>query len=104
VRDDGVSLNARAISAFRLAGGRWWRWVLDRRSPRTAVSMARGTRHLARWVPPACVCHLSPLARLASSPTGGIRMRACRTSGSVERVRGTHHSYSVRTTVGASDE
>jgi hypothetical protein len=64
VRDDGVPMNTRAISAFRLAVGRLWRWALERRSQRTRVSWARMTRHLARWLPPARVCHSYPLARL----------------------------------------
>ena len=64
VRYYGVPMNTRAISAFRLAVGRLWHGVLERRSQRTRVSWARMIRHLARWLPPARVCHPYPLARL----------------------------------------
>jgi group II intron reverse transcriptase/maturase len=64
VRYYGVPMNTRAISAFRLAVGRLWHEVLERRSQRTRVSWACMTRHLARWLPPARVCHPYPLARL----------------------------------------
>jgi len=64
VRYYGVPMNTRAVSAFRLAVGRLWRWMLERRSQRTRVSWARMTQHLARWLPLARVCHPYPLARL----------------------------------------
>jgi group II intron reverse transcriptase/maturase len=71
----GVPLNSRSIGSFRLAIGRIWKWVLERRSQRTRVSWARMSRLIARWLPPARICHPYPLVRLGVIIQGGSRMR-----------------------------
>ena len=75
VRYYGVPLNSRSIWAFRLSIGRLWKWVLERRSQRTRVSWARMSCLIARWLPPARICHPYPLVRLGVSTQGGSRMR-----------------------------
>ncbi len=75
VRYYGVPMNSRAISALRLAVGRLWHAVLERRSQRTRVSWVRMTRHLVHWLPPARVCHPYPLVRFGVVTSGGSRMR-----------------------------
>ncbi len=88
VRCYGVPMNSRAISALRLALGRLWRWVLERRSHRTRIPCAHMLRLITRWLAPARVCHPYPLVRLGVATQGGSRMPSCRTSGSVEGVQG----------------
>jgi RNA-directed DNA polymerase len=64
----GVPGNGRAISAFRLAVGRlWWR-ALKRRSQRHNLPWRRMQRYVARWLPPARVCHPHPLVRFGVRP------------------------------------
>jgi RNA-directed DNA polymerase len=75
VRYYGVPLNSRSIWAFRHSVGRIWKWVLERRSQRTRVSWERMSRLIARWLPPAHVCHPYPLVRLGVITQGGSRMR-----------------------------
>jgi RNA-directed DNA polymerase len=75
VRYYGVPLNSRSIGAFRFAIGRLWKWVLERRSQRTRVPWERMSRLIARWLPPARVCHPYPLVRLGVITQGGSRMR-----------------------------
>lgn len=75
VRYYGVPLNSQAISAFRFSVGRIWKWVLERRSQRTRVPWQRMSRLIARWLPPARVCHPYPLVRLGVITQGGSRMR-----------------------------
>ena len=75
VRYYGVPMNGAAIGAFRLAVGRvWWR-VLRRRSQGNHLPWRRMTRHLARWLPPARICHPYPLVRLGVITQGKSRMR-----------------------------
>jgi group II intron reverse transcriptase/maturase len=71
----GVPLNSRSIWAFRYSVGKIWKWVLERRSQRTRVSWERMSRLIARWLPPARVCHPYPLVRLGVITQGGSRMR-----------------------------
>jgi RNA-directed DNA polymerase len=71
----GVPLNGPAIGAFRQAIGRLWYHVLRRRSQRTRVTWQRMTRLIARWLPPARVCHPYPLVRFAVVTQGRSRMR-----------------------------
>jgi RNA-directed DNA polymerase len=59
----GVPMNTPALHAFRLAVGRLWRRVLHRRSHRASVPWARMRRLIAKWLPPARVCHPYPLRR-----------------------------------------
>lgn len=71
----GVPLNSRMIGAFRFQIGRIWKWVLERRSERTRISWARMQRLIARWLPPARVCHPFPLERFRVTTQGRSRMR-----------------------------
>jgi RNA-directed DNA polymerase len=58
-----VPMNAVSVSDFRMAVGRiWWR-VLERRSQKTHVSWAQMERRVARWVPQTRVCHPYPWQR-----------------------------------------
>jgi RNA-directed DNA polymerase len=75
IRYYGVPLNSRSIWAFRFSIGRIWKWVLERRSQRTRVPWERMSRLIARWLPPARVCHPYPLVRLGVMTQGGSRMR-----------------------------
>jgi RNA-directed DNA polymerase len=75
VRYFGVPLNGRAIGAFRFAVGRLWKRCLERRSQRTRISWERMTRLIARWLPPARICHPYPLVRLGVMTQGKSRMR-----------------------------
>lgn len=75
VRYYGVPLNHRSIQAFRHSVGRLWHRVLERRSQRTTVSWERMGRLIARWLPPAHICHPYPLVRFGVITQGGSRMR-----------------------------
>ena len=59
----GVPLNSRAISAFRYQVIRLWQKWLSRRSNRAYVAWDRMQRYIARWVPPAVICHPYPSVR-----------------------------------------
>jgi RNA-directed DNA polymerase len=75
VRYYGVPMNGRAIGAFRVAVGRlWWR-VLRRRSQGNHMPWRRMQPVIARWLPPAHICHPYPLVRLSVITQGGSRMR-----------------------------
>jgi RNA-directed DNA polymerase len=59
----GVPFNSRAIGAFRAMVIRlWYKW-LNRRSQRPSVTWDRMQRFIARWVPPAIICHPYPSVR-----------------------------------------
>ena len=60
----GVPLNGPAIGAFRRAVARLWCRSLRRRSQRHRLPWDRMQRLVARWLPPARVCHPYPLVRL----------------------------------------
>ena len=75
VRYYGVPMNGPALCAFRRAiSGVWWR-VLRRRSQGNHLPWRRMRRFLARWLPPARICHPYPLVRLRVITQGGSRMR-----------------------------
>jgi RNA-directed DNA polymerase len=58
-----VPMNAVSVSDFRMAVGRiWWR-VLERRSQKAHVSWTQMKRRIARWVPQTRVCHPYPWQR-----------------------------------------
>jgi len=71
----GVPMNGPALCAFRVAVGYLWRTVLRRRSQGNHLPWRRMKRHIARWFPPAQVCHPYPLVRLGVFTQGGSRMR-----------------------------
>ncbi len=70
----GVPLNGPALGAFRKAVGYLWRTVLRRRG-QSHLPWHRMQRLIARWLPPAHVCHPYPLLRFGVLTRGGSRMR-----------------------------
>jgi Reverse transcriptase (RNA-dependent DNA polymerase) len=70
-----VPMNGPALCAFRKAAGSLWRTVLRRRSQGNHLPLRRMGRFIARWFPPARVCHPYPLVRLGVFTQGGSRMR-----------------------------
>ncbi len=71
----GVPMNGAALGAFRMAIGRLWWQILCRRSQTASVTWQRMQRLIARWLPPAHICHPYPLARFAVTTQGKSRMR-----------------------------
>ena len=59
----GVPMNSQAIGRFRYWVVRLWHKWLSRRSQRGYVKWDRMERYVARWVPPAVICHPYPAAR-----------------------------------------
>jgi hypothetical protein len=64
IRYYGVPMNGPALYTFRFQVGGLWHRVLSRRSQKGRVSWDRMRRLIARWLPPARVCHPYPLRRL----------------------------------------
>jgi len=64
IRYYGVPMNGPALKLFRFQVGRIWHRVLSRRSQNGRVPWDRMRRFIARWLPPARVCHPYPLVRL----------------------------------------
>jgi len=60
----GVPNNGPAIGAFRRSVGRLWRRALGLRSQKGRMTWDRMERLLARWLPPARICHPTPFGRL----------------------------------------
>lgn len=60
----GVPMNTPALHLFRFCVGRLWYRALCRRSQKGRPRWERMRRLLARWLPPARVCHPYPLRRL----------------------------------------
>ena len=75
VRYYGVPMNGPALGLFRQAVGRLWRRVLLRRSQTHRLPWHRMKHYLTRWLPPAHICHPSPLVRLGVVTPGKSRMR-----------------------------
>ena len=50
-----------ALQSFRFQVGRLWHRALSRRSQNGLVLWDRMRRHIARWLPPARICHPYPL-------------------------------------------
>ena len=72
----GVPLNGPALCAFRRAVGRlWWTVLRRRRSQGNHLPWRKLQRVIARWFPPATVCHPYPLVRFGVLTQGGSRMR-----------------------------
>lgn len=71
----GVPMNGPALRLFRRAVGRLWRRVLWRRSQTHRLPWHRMQRYIARWLPPAHICHPYPLVRLGVVTQGKSRMR-----------------------------
>jgi group II intron reverse transcriptase/maturase len=64
VRYYGVPMNSPALTLFRFRVGWLWHRALSRRSQTGRVLWDRMRRLIARWLPPAHVCHPYPLRRL----------------------------------------
>jgi group II intron reverse transcriptase/maturase len=64
IRYYGVPMNRPALHTFRRQVGRLWLRTLRRRGQRHPLTWTRMQRHIARWLPPARVCHPYPLRRL----------------------------------------
>lgn len=64
VRYYGVPMNQPALLRFRFQVARLWHRTLSRRSQNGGVSWDRMRRLVARWLPPAVVCHPYPLRRM----------------------------------------
>ncbi len=71
----GVPRNGPAIRLFRQEVGRLWHQGLSRRSQTPGLPWRRMTRYLARWLPPARICHPYPLVRLGVLTQGRSRMQ-----------------------------
>jgi len=75
VRYFGVPDNGRAINSFRHWVGWHWLRAMRRRSQVDRTTWDRMKRTIARWLPPAKICHLWPHQRLAATTQGRSRMR-----------------------------
>jgi RNA-directed DNA polymerase len=64
IRYYGVPTNSAALNLFRFQAGWLWHRVLSRRSQNGRVTWDRMRRLIARWLPPARICHPYPLQRL----------------------------------------
>ena len=67
IRYYGVPTNSQAINQFRFRVSRLWHRVLSRRSQNGRVRWDRMKRLIARWLPPARICHPYPSRRLGVS-------------------------------------
>jgi len=75
IRYYGVPMNAQAVGVFHKEVCRAWRRCLMRRSQKHHLPWDRMKRYIARWLPPARVCHPYPLVRFGVVTQGGSRMR-----------------------------
>jgi RNA-directed DNA polymerase len=64
IRYYGVPTNGPALGTFRFQVGRLWHRTLSRRSQNGRVLWDRMRRLIARWLPPARICHPYPLRRM----------------------------------------
>ena len=71
----GVPMNSRAIGTFHKEVCRLWRRALARRSQKATLPWDRMKRYIARWIPPARICHPYPLVRMGVLTQGGSRVR-----------------------------
>ena len=71
----GVPMNGPALTAFRNAIGKVWKWVLKRRSQKSRMPWSRFAKYTARWLPFPRICHPYPLVRLGVITQGKSRMR-----------------------------
>lgn len=60
----GVPTNGAALQRFRFQVGHYWHFTLRRRSERKRLTWDRMYRLIARWLPPAEICHPYPLRRM----------------------------------------
>lgn len=64
IRYYGVPMNLPALELFRSQVVRLWHRTLSRRSQHARIRWDRMWRLVARWLPPAVVCHPYPLRRM----------------------------------------
>ena len=64
IRYYGVPTNGAALQRFRFQVGHYWHFTLRRRSERKRLTWDRMYRLIARWLPPADICHPYPLRRM----------------------------------------
>ena len=64
IRYYGVPMNSPALALFRFRVARLWHRALARRSQNGRILWDRMQRLIARWLPPAHICHPYPLRRL----------------------------------------
>jgi len=67
IRYYGVPTNSAALHTFQYRVSCLWKRALGRRSQYGYVTWSRMQRLLARWIPPARICHLYPDRRRAVS-------------------------------------
>jgi len=75
IRYYGVPMNGPALGAFRAAVGRLWCRALRRRSQKHRLPWKRMRRYMARWLPPARICHPYPLVRFDGITQGRSPVR-----------------------------
>lgn len=75
VRYFGVPDNGPAITRFRLEVGRLWKRALNRRSQNDRTDWERMKRLIARWLPPARICHPWPSQRFFARTQGRSPVR-----------------------------
>jgi hypothetical protein len=57
-------MNGPALQLFRFQIARRWHRTLCRRSQKGRILWERMKRLIARYLPPACICHPYPLKRM----------------------------------------
>ncbi len=75
VRYFGVPDNGPAITRFRFEIGRLWKRALNRLSQKDKTDWERMKRLIARWLPPARICHPWPNQRLLVTTRGRSPVR-----------------------------
>ncbi len=71
----GVPMNGPSVSAFRKEVCQLWLKVLRRRSHKHKLTWDRMKRLIAKWIPPARICHPYPLLRFGVSTRGRSPVR-----------------------------
>jgi group II intron reverse transcriptase/maturase len=71
----GVPRNGPALSAFRNAVARLWRWMMQRRSQTAQVPWDRMRRYVTHWLPTPHLCHPHPYSCSGAITQGKSRMR-----------------------------
>lgn len=75
VRYFGVPDNGPAITRLRMEIGRLWKRALNRRSQNDRTDWERMKRLIARWLPPARICHPWPSERFFANTRGRSPVR-----------------------------
>jgi len=75
IRYFGVPMNGPSIRMFYMEVGRRWVKVLRRRSHKHHLTWERMKRLIAKWIPPARICHPYPLTRFYAITQGKSPVR-----------------------------